>query len=323
LQALTRQPQGLVSAAGERECERLSRAANLVEVGLVCGLALCGVWGASALVGDAGRPVGVAVAAACAAWALWGSPALHHDTRAARGLPDSLSLRSQWHELDAAGHRLMLATTAVFAVVIASVLNAGWRHLLVRVGFRRYLAPAYAWLAFTSEGWTVGLLLTAGLLMLGGLRLVRWQTWLATLRATAWPALVVCAAIVLLGAATADTEDPWPRTSHAFQRSLRYLFWGFLQQALVLGWLNTRLRRAIPPERGSRALVATLCGGVFALAHAPNLSLAAVAGVGDVWLAWLFQRDRTRNLVAAGLVHAILAVMYAAFVPGTMEVGPR
>jgi membrane protease YdiL (CAAX protease family) len=62
---------------------------------------------------------------------------------------------------------------------------------------------------------------------------------------------------------------------------------------------------------------------VFALAHAPNLSLAAVAGVGDGWLAWLFQRDRTRNLVAAGLVHAILAVMYAAFVPGTMEVGPR
>jgi hypothetical protein len=218
----------------------------------------------------------------------------------------------------------MLATTIVFAVVIASVLNAGWRHLLIRLGFRRYFAPAYAWLADTSEGWTVGLFLIAGLLLLGGLRLVRWQTWLATLRATAWPALGVGAGIVLLGTAlTADTEDPWPHTADAFQLSLRYLFWGFLQQAVVLGWLSTRLRRAIPPARGSRALVAMLCGGVFALAHAPNLSLATVAGVGDGWLAWLFQRDRTRNLVAAGLLHAVLAVMYAAFVPGTMEVGPH
>jgi hypothetical protein len=192
-----------------------------------------------------------------------------------------------------------------------------------RAGLRRFLAPVYTWLVSTTEGSTVGFLLTAGLLMLVGLRLVRWQTWLGTLRASALPALTLCTAIVLLGTGlTPDAGEPWPRASHAFERALRYLFWGFLQQAVVLGWLNTRLRRAIPPARRSRALVATLCGGIFALAHAPNLSLAAAAGVGEGWLAWLFQRESTRNLVAAGLLHAILAVMYATFVPGTMDVGP-
>jgi hypothetical protein len=321
--AIAQAQERIVTSAGEDDSERLSRAANLLEVALVCGVALGAWWGSVALGGAVGRSVGVGVAVACTAWALWGSPALHHDTRGARGLPDSFSLRRQWQDLDAAGRRLMLATAAAFVVVIGAVLSAGWRHLLIRAGLRRFLAPVYTWLVSTTEGSTVGLLLTAGLLMLGGLRLVRWQTWLGTLRAYALPALALCTAIVLLGTGlTPDAGEPWPRTSRAFERALRYLFWGFLQQAVVLGWLNTRLRRGIPPARRSRALVATLCGGVFALAHAPNLSLSAAAGVGEGWLAWLFQRESTRNLVAAGLLHAILAVMYAAFVPGTMDVGP-
>lgn len=316
-------PRLVMSAAGERELESLSRTANLFEATAVCALAIGAVWIGPMVGGARGRAAGSGLVIACVVWAICCSPWVHGDTRSARGLANSFSLRAEWRTLGVRERWIMLGTGAALLAMIASLMSAGWSHLLIRIGLRRALAPAYDWLAFTTEGRTLGLVVTATVLLVGGMRLVRWDTWLPSLRAKLLPAVLLGAAIVAFGSVWSDAmHEPWPRTARALERGVHYLVWGLLQQAVVLGWLNIRLRRGIQPGFGSRALVALLCGGIFALAHAPNMSLAGVAGAGVGWLSWLSQRRGTRNMVAAGVFHALLGLVYAACAPGSMRVGP-
>lgn len=314
----------ILNSAGERERELRSRRANLVEASGGLALALGGLWAGGAVGGAPGRALGFAVVGACGAFALLVSPRWHGDTRAARGLPERFRAWPLSAALPARTRRARLGTAAVLATGTALSLVPGWPYLLARLGLRGRARPLYQWLVASPEGVALGVA-AAALVVAGALlALLRWETWRATWRALALPGLGFAAGIAILGAALRATSPAAPTAAPdaPLERVFFYLAWGLLQQAIFLGWLNTRLRRAIGPRAGARAATALATGVGFGLAHLPNAPLAGVAFFGGSGLGWLFQRDATRNLVVAGLVHAAAGVAYSLWVPGSMDVGP-
>jgi hypothetical protein len=98
------------------------------------------------------------------------------------------------------------------------------------------------------------------------------------------------------------------------------LFWAFIQQYALQGFVQTRLREVCVSERATGFSAA----GLFALLHLPNPPLAvATFVIGSVWC-WLFRRDP--NLFTLALSHTVLAVVMSHSFPPAwthgMRVGP-
>ena len=92
-----------------------------------------------------------------------------------------------------------------------------------------------------------------------------------------------------------------------------YAIWSGVQQFLLLCFFLPRILRLIPNER----LAALATAGLFALAHLPNPILATATIVWGIVACLVFLRYR--NLYPLALAHAILGIMIAVTIPGTVD----
>jgi membrane protease YdiL (CAAX protease family) len=87
--------------------------------------------------------------------------------------------------------------------------------------------------------------------------------------------------------------------------------WGLMQQYVLQGFINRRAQ--ILFGRGSKSVL--LVALIFALLHLPNpwLSVATFAG----GLVWAYVYQRTPNLLALALSHALMSMLLALSLPPT------
>ena len=93
--------------------------------------------------------------------------------------------------------------------------------------------------------------------------------------------------------------------------------WGLLQQLVLQGFVNRRAQLIFGKGFGSVVLVAS----VFALLHLPNPLLTAATFAGGLLWAWAYQR--TPNLIALALSHAVMTWVLVSTLPGSALGGLR
>ncbi len=104
-----------------------------------------------------------------------------------------------------------------------------------------------------------------------------------------------------------------------------YIWWGFIQQWLFLGYFNTRLRKGIPKGK-YRGFAANIWVGIvnmfyFGLFHVPAWYLALFAFTGGLFFAWVFQPDKHRNLWAMAIIQGFGGALLG-LLPWKLSVGP-
>ena len=144
---------------------------------------------------------------------------------------------------------------------------------------------------------------------------LRFDNFLAALRLVAIPTLAVALVIIAIGAGCGSLHF----SQRMFPLKLSRYLWPFLQQYLMLGFLNRRLQDMLGKGRASLIVTAILFAGM----HAPNptLMIATLIG-GGIW-AWTFQRQP--NLFAVWISHVIFGAVLGHSLPGwllpNMKVG--
>ena len=93
--------------------------------------------------------------------------------------------------------------------------------------------------------------------------------------------------------------------------------WGLLQQLVLQGFVNRRAQLVFGKGWGSVVLVAA----VFALLHLPNPLLTAATFAGGLLWAWAYQR--TPNLLALALSHALMTWVLVSTLPESALGGLR
>jgi len=92
-----------------------------------------------------------------------------------------------------------------------------------------------------------------------------------------------------------------------------YAVWSGVQQFLLQCFFLLRILRLIPDKR----LAAFTAAGLFALAHLPNPILVSATIVWGMVACLVFLRYR--NLYPLALAHAVLGIMIAVTIPGTVD----
>ncbi len=128
-------------------------------------------------------------------------------------------------------------------------------------------------------------------------------------------------AILTIGAVYNPQVFNRPDLAERFAISvLFYLGNALWQQILVVGYFLPRLEQKFRSER--KAVIAL--GILFALVHIPNPVLVPVTFIGGMLCAYFFQK--TRNIYALIVAHAILAVAIMHLLPGAwhhhLRIGP-
>jgi hypothetical protein len=98
-----------------------------------------------------------------------------------------------------------------------------------------------------------------------------------------------------------------------FKHIAGYVLWTCYQQFLLQDYFMPRLLRLVP----SASIAVTIAGVLFALAHMPNVWLAAATLVWGVVSCLLFRRYR--NLYALGLAQGLLGLGFAICVPDALH----
>jgi hypothetical protein len=328
-----------VTAAGERELDRLPPRANLLEALGLYALILAALWGLVGALGmargsAAARGLGFALLAACGLHLALLSPWLHGDGWESRGLPRPGALLAALRSADPRERRRTRAGLAGLAAGLALLLVRGWPNLLARLGVRRHLRPLFEALTDGAAALGAPLLAAALLLPPAALLLLRLDNLGSALRGLAPAALALwggVAALALLhaglGGDFARLAPAWWLAPHADRTSgIFYLVWALAQQYVFLAYFNTRLRRGIGP-RGfgplpGRALAALATGALFGAIHLPALHLVAATGAVGAALGWSFQLDRRRHLLLAAALHAVAGTLYSRLLPFSMDAGP-
>jgi hypothetical protein len=318
----------LTTASGERERDRCGRGANLAEAIAVFAWIQLGLWGLVARGGErAAEALGSLVLGAALVYCGFAGPRWHGDSLADLGLPRP---RANFARLRARAplSRGERRAAAAAAVLVAGLVWLGWPNALARLGLRRVAPELYAWMVAGIAGHLLPLAAALPLALgLGGVALRLENLWSAA-RALAPGVLALAAGISIaaLGFAHGASERGGATGLEALRSwrasPLFYLHWALLQQHVALGYFNARLRRGIAPGRHSRAAVALLNGLGFGWMHWPALELCVASAVCESWLAWHWQRAEARNLFASALAHALLASLYAEWLPLSMDVGP-
>jgi membrane protease YdiL (CAAX protease family) len=223
--------------------------------------------------------------------------------------PDKDSVAAK--EVIAAARLSLRAVTALeIASVIISVLVTVWAIVPMRLNHR--------WLELVP-----GMLALA--LMINSHRL-RGET-LRELGFTAQyfgRALLLMLLPMLIGSALLIGIGYWAGSLNfdsRFWARIAFLpWWGLLQQYVLQAFIYRRLRfifvteQAGTAERAKRTRIAILtAGALFALVHAPNLTLVVVTLVAGVIWSWVY--ERAPNLFALGLSHGVMSALTMASLP--------
>jgi membrane protease YdiL (CAAX protease family) len=88
--------------------------------------------------------------------------------------------------------------------------------------------------------------------------------------------------------------------------------WALIQQYVLQGFVYRRLRSMLP-EQGKTRLAIVGAAAIFALAHAPNLTLMILTFAGAILWSWVYQR--APNLFALALSHAAISLMLMMSLP--------
>ncbi|MFZ0761761.1 MAG: CPBP family intramembrane glutamic endopeptidase [Candidatus Sulfotelmatobacter sp.] len=138
---------------------------------------------------------------------------------------------------------------------------------------------------------------------------VGWRGFLPSL----WilPAAIALTALSMFVAAKIGTLHPLYKANVGHVAG--YVLWTIYQQFLLQDYFMDRLLRLV----SSKSAAVSLAGTLFAVAHLPNLVLAAVTLVWGVVSCALFQRYR--NLWALGLAQGLLGLCFAICVPDSLH----
>jgi hypothetical protein len=133
------------------------------------------------------------------------------------------------------------------------------------------------------------------------------------LMASLWifPAAVVLTLASVFVAAKLGTLHPLYKAD--FAHISGYVLWTIYQQFLLQDYFMDRLLRLVSSEAAAMALA----GGLFALAHLPNLMLSAATLVWGIVSCALFRRYH--SLWAVGLAQGLLGLCFAICVPDAIH----
>jgi hypothetical protein len=105
-----------------------------------------------------------------------------------------------------------------------------------------------------------------------------------------------------------------------------YMWFGFIQHYIFLGYFNTRLRKGFQNKKYFGLHGKYWTGIVnmffFGIIHIPAWELAIFAFTGGIFFSWFFQKPKYRNLFAFGIIHGFGGALLGRFVPWEMSVGP-
>jgi len=186
--------------------------------------------------------------------------------------------------------------------VMSSVVIAEWLALsLVRENRAIFLIPVV--LAF-------GLMLSSHWLRRESLRDIgiRLDNFRAALFQLTLPTLIIAGLIVGTGWLLGGLHSP---EQGSRTRYLLLPLWAFLQQYVAQGFMNRRFQMVC--GRGSLSII--FVGVIFGLLHLPNPFFAALTFVAGV--IWAAAYQRTPNLFAPALSHALLAIVLSLSLPLT------
>jgi membrane protease YdiL (CAAX protease family) len=184
--------------------------------------------------------------------------------------------------------------TVVFGLILATIWVAPLLDRTNRIGYATAIAAGTAALAST-------IFRKDRLEDIG----VRLDNFFAALRLVAIPTLVFALVIIAIGAGSGNLHFG----KRVFPLRLSRYLWPFLQQYLMLGFLNRRLQDVL--SKGRSSLIATAL--IFAGMHAPNPALMMATFLGGVIWAWTFQRQP--NLFATTLSHILLGAVLGHSLP--------
>ena len=102
-----------------------------------------------------------------------------------------------------------------------------------------------------------------------------------------------------------EVRPGWPLLS----TFLGLFVWGLMQQYPLQGFINRRAQMAW----GSGAFSVAIVASIFALLHLPNLWLTIATFLSGLMWAWAYQKSP--NLFALGLSHALMTIVLVLTVP--------
>ncbi len=208
-------------------------------------------------------------------------------------------------EPESATISLRAVNTLEVASVFASVLLTTWALIP--------LQPRQRWLTAIPALLAIGLMVNSHRVRGESLADVGFtkRHFGRALKLLTAPTLLACVAFAAAGYLTGSFH----RTTHFWSNLLVVPMWALLQQYVLQGFIYRRLRQILAGDTSeqpaNRAILAA--AAIFALVHAPNLTLMVFTFLGALMWSWVY--ERAPNLFALGLSHAVISLMLMSSLP--------